>query len=72
MKIKHTSLLFLCITLMFSSFTFPQNNRIGFGGYFGNGLSINAHYSYSIDTSFFIQPNVSVSITKKIKKLFLL
>lgn len=55
---------------MLSSIVFPQNNRIGFGGYFGNGLSINANYSYSIDTSFFVQPSVSVSITKKDKGTF--
>lgn len=70
MKTKLVSQLFFCITFLFSALTFAQNNQVGLGGYFGNGLSINANYAYSFDNSFFVQPNLSASITKKDKDIF--
>lgn len=70
MKMRQASLILLYITFILPSFTFSQNNRIGVGGYIGNGLSINANYSYSIDNSFFVQPNLNASITKDDKETF--
>jgi hypothetical protein len=70
MKLNQAYIIFLFITLILSSFTFPQSNRISFGGYIGNGLSINANYSFAIDNSFFLHPNLGVSITKDDKETF--
>ncbi|MFZ5948058.1 MAG: hypothetical protein ACOYU5_08820 [Stygiobacter sp.] len=70
MNIRHASLIFLCITFILPPFIFSQINRIGLGGYIGNGLSINANYSYLINNSFFVQPNLSASITKDDKETF--
>ncbi len=47
-----------------------QTNRISIGGFFGSGLSVNANYSYEINNSFFLRPNVSALITKDGKELF--
>lgn len=70
MNIKHASLIFLCINFILPSLIFSQTNRICFGGYIGNGLSINANYSCLINNFFFVQPNLGVSITKDDKETF--
>ena len=47
-----------------------QSNRISVGGFFGSGLSVNANYSYEINNSFFLRPNLSALITKDDKELY--
>lgn len=69
MKIKIIPLIFSSIIIL-SSLTYSQNNRIEVGGYVGNGLSMNVNYSYIIDNSFFVQPNLGASITKHDKETF--
>ncbi len=64
------SKLFVCCLFFVLSTVLPQTNRISIGGFFGSGLSVNANYSYEINNSFLLRPNVSAVITKDGKELF--
>ncbi len=62
--------LLLYILLFISNSTYSQDKRIGLGGYWGSGLSINVNYAIEWKNSFFIRPNIGALMTKDGKEIF--